>query len=474
MNPKTTLSLIVVLALAGAILLVTSQGKQASNDNEVATDEAAGIIDPELLGPSLSRITFYDSSNIPLEFERIAGEWLVTSPHRFPANTTAIDKALDLLAALKGEPSDQNFGPYPRQRGITLGNEKKSISLLIDNELGAGKAGLALMKDNKTENFVVSTEIHDLHDQIFEQDGHHKFYAKEMTPLLMPEYGRVEITTIESSSILQQMGNRWVIGEDKLAERALESQIGEHPGIADYFKLFESLEIDQFIDCYFESDTAKYGLNRPIITARFIPLGADPKRMNTGMTLRVGAPADLADQTRYCSYGQSDSTHPIVFTTPTPIALAFGQDARRFRDPRMTSLPRHLIKTLRLEQPDRRGVILQLDSGRTENLLPATPETGDYPVDIKPQGQEILNRLFELRASEYLEAEESSTQRIATIQFDTTLNSGSEIITVYEDIDPGLRDANILIRRGNESVLLRFDRHVLDQLRRLPDRLNNK
>ena len=264
-----------------------------------------------------------------------------------------------------------------------------------------------------------------------------------------------------------------MIGEGENAERALESQIGEYPGVADYFKLIEAIKIDAFVQYGITNDLANFGLNRPIATVHFMPLDADPGKANSGMTLRVGVPADLADQTRYVSYGRSDDPYPVVFTTQSQIAIAFGQDAKRFRDPRITTLSRRLIKTLRIAQPERRDVMIHLDSGRSEHLVAADAGLGNYPVDIKPQGSTLLTRILDAHASDFLEADQNQLNLLGTLSFVATLGKETESVQVYQDIDPALRNSSVLVRRGNEAILLRFERSMFDQLLRLPEQLNN-
>lgn len=474
MNPKTTLTLVIVLALAGSVLFLTSQGRQATTDTEGPTKESVGIIDSNLLGPSLSQITFYSGNFIPIQLERIAGEWFVTSPHRFPANSAAIDQALTRIAELKATPLEREAELILDGSGITLHNNGKEIHLSLGERLGAGKAVLTLWDGDQSQLYVVNDKLHELHADAFELKGHHPYYKNRPHPLLMPDYGRIEIETVESSSVLRQVDQNWVIGEDESAERALETRIGDHPGIADYFKLFESLEIDQFVDYFGEEDAAKYGLTQPLITVRFVPLGADPKRTNAGMTLRIGSPADLADQTRYCSYGRSNTPYPIAFTIPTPIALAFGQSAERFRDPRLTTLAKPLIRTIQVEQHGQRGVIVSINLNREDTLAAIEPELGNYPVNISLQGSEMLALLLDERAKEYLEVERESLKQIATITLDAPFEQKTESLQIYEELDAAIRKASVLVRRGKENTLLRIERPAIDRLLRLPEQLNIK
>lgn len=471
MNPKTTLTLVVVLALAGSLLFLTSQGKQATTDLEGPTKGSVEIIDSDLLGPSLSQITFYSGNFFPIQLERIEGEWFVTSPHRFPANSAVIDKSLETLADLRGEPSDRDIGSIRDGDGVLLNNKDHEIYLALREKIGAGKAELQVYENGQPQLYIVNDELHELHEQVFEQNGHHKFYAKKILPLLMPDYVRIEIETIEYSAALRQIDQQWFLGEGVAPERALETRIGDHPGIADFFKLLESLEIDQFVDYFGDEDAAKYGLTRPLITVRFVPLGADPKRTNAGMTLRIGSPADLADQTRYCSYGQSDNPYPVVFTAPTPIALAFGQSAERFRDPRLTALPKLFIKTIKIEQPNRRNTMLQLDPNRRGTLIALDTELGDYPVDLGLMGSEILDLLLEERVKEYLEVEPENLIKIGTITLEAPLKNETESLHLYETAESELKKGSVFIRRGKESTLLLFDRNPIDRLLNLHEQL---
>ena len=166
------------------------------------------------------------------------------------------------------------------------------------------------------------------------------FYATKIDPLLMPEYGRIELSSNDSNSaLIQSIPGEWQVSQDQAIAPALTEQLGEYPGVATFFELHNSIKPHVHIEYFRAVELAQYGLDRPLISVRFVPSEADPDDMSASISLNVGVPADPKDENRYVSYGRSDDPRPAVFTIATPIALAFGQQATNFRDPRIMITP---------------------------------------------------------------------------------------------------------------------------------------
>lgn len=454
MNAKTVVILLVVLVIGVGALLLTRPGSITTAPNEASTD-LEPIVDKALLESGITRISFGGGLSTALTLQRIAGKWRIIEPHAFPANTRAIDELLSVIAGLSGEPTDTHYGVEPDKPGLTIGNDDRSITLYFGERLGAGKAGFAI-DNGTTANWIVDDMLHDMFESTFKPGGKAAFYAKKIDPLLMPEFKRVEIRTGGPVSVLKQRKDRWWIDPGDKSERALTRQLGEYPGVENYFELLNGIQIVEHVEYLHASGLSRFGLDQPLISARFVPLDADPNDLDKSMTLRVGVPADPADQARFVAYGRSDDPLPAVFTVATPIAIAFGQDATAFRDPRLIATPPSLIGSISIEP--RGGELVHLAfHPQNPRLMVDTVSTALSEKKCKT----MLEQLSNARAIEYAPTELAKGVNSVSVTVHSRLDREPERLILY--YDPA-DTSTVNIHRAGEDVAIRVEHAAVASL----------
>lgn len=461
MNIKTTLVLVACLALAIAGLLLTRGGAGDGGGDKTDTDTPTNeppILGVNELGPELQSIQMQHAGQ-SLRLERAAGRWHIVSPNRFPANTRAIDEVLSILAGLSGQTTPtppSRTDPNPQSPAVVLGYADRQTSLYLGDRLGNGRAQLRVVRDNRMLACNVSDALHDLFDAFDPR----LLYAKSIDAPLLAQTRRIEFEIDGKTSTLTQEDGRWWIVYGASRERALEEQLPEFAGLSTYFKLLDRVEIVEHVDHHSTRGLGAYGLERPLIQTRLIPFDADPENPEAGWTLRVGVPADnddltgTPDQYRYVSFGRSGEPHPPVFKVATPIALALGQEATRFRDPRMITTPPTLIESIVITHPDKTLHQITFMSDGTARLS----RNNTNAIDIPRRAAEGLTKaLHEARASAYPGYEPDTMNPLISIEVRPRLGGTTEQLAVFNDPESDPNQPTALVRRGNEPVVIRID-----------------
>lgn len=455
MNLKITLTLVVVLVLALTALLLTRPDETPSNR---AGSRDTGAIDPnegplissEALGNELKRITFDGGlQGTLLQLERIDGRWRVTAPNHFYAKTQAVDALLSQLSEMNGQPAKENKpnGFVQDSSSLLLQHGDHETAIYLSNRLGAGRAVVTIKEGDKLRGVSTTDALFDLFDSL--NPG--TYYNDQIVPPLMPEISRIMFETPEGTSVLVQQNEQWWIGENESAERALAQDVGDYPGIAQFFKLLETIELIEIND--HDTALAAFGLVNPVIRVNM----SGPDQI---IEIRVGAPADPGDQTRFVSIDLEVENKPTVFTVATESALLLGQSAKAFRDPRIITIPPPLISRILImsDPPTENDPSLVIHSDQSVLI-----RQGDRrPIDIdQAKLATLLAVLTDTRPRSFVSLQSSEVILIDTVAVKAKLEGKSEVFDILTDPASIQNMPTVLIRRGKEPVALRIQRDAV-------------
>lgn len=473
MKPKTVVILIVCLLLAGVALLLTRETEKPNSTNNEALvdkDNVVRILPPAVFAPTLEAITIRPdgddrNAGTAIWFEKIRGQWEVVDPGLFPANTKAIDQLLALLSGLEGQVTHEHYDKVPPIKPeeligvegviqhdpprIELHHQDLSYwKITLGPRLGAGRAVLFVAKNEEEATYLATDALHDFVDSL-DQDA---YYADRFDPPLMTEIARIEIKTPEGQSALVQEDGRWWIESDNGKERALETGLPDHPGVNNYFALLKSIRLLDKQTHYPTNGMASFGLEKPLISARFVPIGYDPNEPTNGYEIHIGTPADPSDQTRYISNGSAgQGTHP-VFTVESQTALALAQSATAFRDPRIMATPGTLIESIQLKFADASLQTIELPSDGKPVLRVGNDDRRELSVERVALA---FKQLSDGRAMDYVPTQLSEWDQIVSALITPRLGGEPEDFTVYADPDSEATNPTVLVHRGQEPVALR-------------------
>lgn len=479
MTLKTTAILLIVFAAAIGALLLTRGGESNPLSDPLgrsSTDEPP-LIRADQLASDLTSITIDDGlRGVLLKLDKVRGRWWVTKPYPHPADARSIDELLNLIGGLTvdtaADLSDKSSAFAPDASFIKLGYEGRDVLLCIGDRRGAGRAIVTTVRDREVRHHLTQATLNELYDT-FDLSV---FYSPSIDPPLLPELSRIRFDLPEQASALSQANGRWWIEHADQRERALEISSGDRPGLDALISLVGSIELGPIQPYRTADDLAKYGLDDPLVTVRFEPMPG-PGSTQQALTLGVGLPTDPLDERRFISVSQTpidiqsnDTSTPVaVFTAPTAQALALGQPATAFRDPRATSLAAVMIRTLTIDRVDAyrdmpRPTTLELSLPPDGAALLAV--NGGEPREVSPQrAARALDALVRLRAESFEPIESDLQQPLATLTIQPRLDGETERFNFYRipAQTPSPR-RQLALRRGDEGVLLLVDAADLDFL----------
>lgn len=472
MNLKIVLILLGLLVFAIAALLLTQDDRVAkpthtdptTHDRSTTDDKAAAqpLLTEQELDARLNRIAFdLGPAGRPFVLSRTSGKWRVEKPHDFSADPGVIDELFAVLSGLEGKPIDAAPPSTNESLKLTLRLGDETIQLRPAGRLGGGLAVITVVRGTKKQHYAADDTLHDLFDALEPT----VFYAMALDPPLMTDIGQIQITSHGVSSSLTQSKGQWWIGEPANQLRAWEQGEANYPGVNDFFELLRTIQIVEhrsYTTQKGSADLARFGLNRPQHQAVLIPHDADPSGPASGWAIRVGVPADPADQTRFVSFGRANDPHPAVFTVASPFARAIGQPATRFRDPRLIATPPTLIASVGLRLPEQPEQTITFNRDGSADLSTAGQ---DNPIKLPAiRSATLLERLAHARALTSIEQGLEDHPLIKRVDLTSRVGGASESFTIYRDRESRAEQPTVLIRRGMEPVLLRVSRVSVELL----------
>ncbi len=472
MKPKTVVILILCLLLAGVALLLTREsGEPNATNDDAISGSTVRILPPAVFEPTLNSIDILPhphdrNAGTAISLMKIRGQWEVVMPGLFPANTKAIDRLLAVLSGLQGQLTTKHYDKVPPVKPEELigvegviphdpprlelyHTDQSHWKIVLGPRLGAGRAVLFVAKNDEDETtFVAGDVLHDFVDAL-DQDA---FYADRFDPPLMTQIARIEIKTPAGQSALVQENGRWWIEHEQGLECALETSLPGYPGVNDYFALLESIRLLDKQTNYPANGMASFGLERPLISARFVPLGRDPNDPTNGYEVLVGTPADPSDQTRYISNGNAGQGMHPVFTIESKSALALAQSATAFRDPRIVATPSTLIASIELKFADASSQAIELPV----NSIPILRDRNDDRRELSIERvASALKQLSDARAMDYVPTRLAEWDELVSFLITPRLGGAPEVFTVYPDPETNETKPTVLVHRGKEPVALR-------------------
>lgn len=453
MNPKTVAILLVLLAVA-VVILLSPQFMTPSGEPRYDTSQDVPAIPDTFLGSKLTKITIPAKSG-HVDLEQRNGQWWVKYPHEFPANTKQINEFLQQISELAvtppGEPITDVI-PNSSDPVVYLANSEEQAYLIrLVRRMGAGRTQIEIESDEVEGLYNANDVLHKVLEELISAN----YFASSPDALLLPDVRQIEITTDGSTSTLQQVDNKWWIDKPQNSDPALEQGLPDAPGVSTFLELHNTLElIEQQSYPLTDSGLPVFGLNRPLISVTF--------KMQDGQAwqLKIGVPADPQDKTRYVSYGPSEAQYPAVFTMDTQTAIAFGQDATVFRDPRIITTPVALIERILLikDPPDENNAIIII---RPDQILLVDKKSGTPEELDKNRLATMLNDLASARALSFVSLETIEIDLIRTVAIKHKLQGEVEVFKILNDPMSNPDRPTILIRRDNEPTALRVPTDVV-------------
>ncbi len=342
MNFKTTLVLVVLLAIVGAYVFFIGRSATPTYEIEEAeraagTQQGQPLFGGDALTPAdVTRVTIARGDE-SATFEKIDGTWRQVEPAEFRADGTKLDGLVRSAAGLRyvdrvragasGQPSRADLALEPARATVTLtaGDEEHTIAV---GRRSTGGRGYVAVGDSG-DVYVVEDALQSV---LFTPDRLTSWRHKALSPPAASELDEVVIASGDSRVTVSKRDGRWYLGEGT-GERASES------ALADLVRNLGYLSAREFVSDAPEA-LPTFGVAEPRTTIRLRQAAADESDPARVSTLRVGNAADAKEETVYATWTQGPEDAPpsgVVFTLTKATVDGLVKELDDLRDPSLVT-----------------------------------------------------------------------------------------------------------------------------------------
>jgi len=437
MNAKTTIALVVLLAVAlGGYLLIT---RTAPPPGSVTPSADERLIELDAEAVDTVRV---ERGERRYTLGRTDAGWTQSQPTRFPVQPTRID---DMLAMATGLEIVESFTSGSEDRPTLAELElEPAIATVAFNDtvvklgrLTIGGRGYAMLEggatvavvDDGLHAFVTDTSINDLRRKTLEAPTAGRLERIELAwrpDALAEEEGQTPAEPVELA--LTKRDGEWYLGEgtDNRADRS---------AVADFARELGTLRIDGFIED--DADLGKFGLAEPreaytVIESRraVSDPATDEIERPRRHTLRLGNTADFAGSLRYATWSVGDEPSTLVFTVRGESASDLRMTGNDFRAPGLFAVEPAAVASVSITGEAAAPVTVLMDGSAF-----AYAETGEvalpaYGVDSQ-RAAEWLDTLTGLESDGFAPLPPDADEADATIELTTTGRPDPIVIELY-------------------------------------------
>lgn len=387
MNFKTTLTLLVLLAVVGlAALFFRPKGQGNPWDGPAAQlNEGAKTPLLKTLGIDSQRITrvkFAPVGKPVLELLREGDAWRMLTPVNMRVKTAEVEGLLLAPLAAAQIAGQAEGGPAPGGGFIEIQTDGRTLRLDLGADRGAGLADLAA----GGRAFRVESNLHQLLAHLPPLVA---FIKPTLDTWPATRVERLTVTSAKGTVAVLRKGGQWTLDRAGAPRASGEA-------LADYCAAMAAariLELPQE-----NASPALFGLDRPLIDIELREAAQTTR-------LEVGGPADPAGQTNFVRLTRPGSA-PLVAVVESQAVLPLAQGEAFFRDNRVVTTKRSDVRRIRTE-----GFDLTLDAkGRVQFTDPKAPFAADTQL-----GQAAFEAVFKLKPAKAGAALLGKTVRTVTL-----------------------------------------------------------
>jgi len=447
MNSRTTLFLIVLVALVGGLVL-WDQYKGTTTERHQLKSKRIVDFDPrDVTGIDLVR------SNQTIVLEKTGDNWNLKQPLAARADASAVNSILDELEfaertrtltekELEGV-SLTDFGLDAPVIRVTLHSKKRPIGLLIGRETPT-KDALYIQVEGRKEVYIGRKSVQERLSETV--DAIRSRAAIEFTP---PAVTRLEIKAadriieVSRAAVTTNVETRWTLTRPLVA-RANQGKVSEL--LAD----LDALRIQDFVS-EDPKDVHTYQLDEP---DREVTVFAG----DTGQTLVLGKPLTNDAAKVYAKLKAGNS----IFTVSTDVTKKFAAQINDLRDPRVLTFPEDAVKGIEiLRGPDK---IALTGDDKGWNITTPIAVAGDTAAI-----RQFLRDLGSVRATQFVADVATDLDRYGLAAPGMTVSLWGEGTNLLAQLLVGGFDAGSGVRyvkRADEPFVYGVESNALD---RIPD-----
>lgn len=307
---------------------------------------------------SVTSMTIRNSEGT-LQFTKSAeGNWLLESPVKDRADSTAISMFFTSLEGLTMTPVPADKGGGLADYGLTKGevsitlNGKNPVELLIGKET-AIEGKVYLRVGGKDTAYVAGKDLRDQGAK-----GAKDWRDHRLGDLTATQVNKVRIRTAKGEFEIEKASNHWSLTKP-FKGRADDQKV------SDLISNATTPRIEDFVTD--AKDLAAFGLNEPRATVTFHAEGVkDPVVLQIGNGRKIEKPADKKEGEKKEPETAAAPTHVYVtlstregvFTVPVAIESVLNTQPNDLRDQSIMRVQSDMVDRITLEAPGREKIIL--------------------------------------------------------------------------------------------------------------------
>lgn len=427
MNYKTTLILVLLLALVGGYFYFVEYGQMSGYE---AHQQKESQRDQQLEGESLfdglgtDAISRIDITRADKTVSVVKEEdrWFQAEPVRFPLDDYAPQSVARQFAELRyteqitpGEPeaaTAEQMGLESPRATVTVKADDREITLELGKITLGGHAYVRI--EGEETAYVVDSA---LHGAVLDE----AITSWRKTSLDVPEASGSAALQYEQSDgapfVLHKIDGIWRY-DSKAYERVSQGSVDE------WFSTIGRVWINEFTEDNPEK-LSLYGLDGPYLSLKITDAGDD----GATHTLHIGA-ADLQGENRYAAWTRGDEPITVVFTVNAASVEGLLKTRADLRDPNVIDADTYDVRDLLVEQNGRTTLHLVRDP--QEGYSFGEPGPG-FDVDYGA-AHGMVDRLCQLESTRFVEQLSSLGDPVATVRI-TLAGDKTANFSVYNQGD---------------------------------------
>jgi hypothetical protein len=327
MNFKTTIVLIIVLAVVGGVLFFTRDAGTRSTETAQTSPEKKLL---EVSSADVTRLSITPADGKPIILEKNAGDWRLTAPITAPADAAAVDMLVDALVNLQtrgtvdpgGENASATGLQQPSFRVELATRDGKTRKLVFGNKSATGGNLYTQLESEKQANLVPA----DVFEQLDKPAS--AFRDMSLVRAKSAEVQEVHLTSSKGTVQLRKTGNAWSVAGEGPTTMPADAR-----AVTDLLGSLTGLRAEEFVSEAppTSADAKLYGLDAPTVSVSYTasPATTQPTSQPaiTG-SIQLGRYDDVLKKNVFAA----SSITPAVAKVPATVLESFEKTPLDFRD----------------------------------------------------------------------------------------------------------------------------------------------
>jgi uncharacterized protein DUF4340 len=430
---NTIVAAFVLIFLSGAYIIYS--GHKSSEPAKAETQPEEKVL--AVATNHIQSFTLSPREGVAVTCAKSGGEWTITAPKQFPADSTAVTSLLDsLTGATVSEVIEQNpknlrdYGLDPPAETLKVETDAKpaEFEIKLGDESPTGEGLYAQWGGSPRVVTLAAYLKTSLEKSLFDlQDKRAVTLATEQLRKLVAEWKGHDVTLERNPEGVWDLVLPPAVRADKYA---VENLVDRLRGLQ-----MQSILVDE------KKEAAKYGLNSPTLRIEVSGPGGS-------QTLLVGK----KDGDRYDA---ANSALDPVFTLNADIVTDFEKDPADLRDKDLFSYSAFDVKQVSVTGPQGRRVF-EKSQGKWKET---SPKTKDEPSD---KVEALLDRLRELRAASFPKAGGLASFGLANPAYQFEVHFGPT--NQSEAVEIGKAGDKAYARRSTDPLPCELPKSALDDV----------